>query len=95
MMDDKERCQSCGMPLGAQVYGSNADGSNSVTFCKFCFQDGVYTNLSLTLEEMIDISITHMIGELHISKEEAVRMANLVIPQLDRWNSEKKSVSIS
>lgn len=94
-MDDKERCQSCGMPLGAEFYGSNADGTNSVTYCKFCFQNGVYTNLSLTLEEMIDISITHMVSERHVPREEAVHVANSVIPHLERWSSPKKADTVT
>lgn len=43
-MDDKPRRQSCGMPLGAPGYfGTEVDGTENKEFCKFCFQNGNFT----------------------------------------------------
>ena len=36
-MDDKARCQSCGMPLDIGFYGTNSDGTGNMEYCKLCF----------------------------------------------------------
>ena len=85
-MEDKIRCQSCGMPLGTPGgYGTNTDGSENKEYCKFCFQNGSFTNPDQTLEEMIASSVAFMSEELHFPKEKAERMSNDIIPNLKRW----------
>jgi hypothetical protein len=84
-MDDKPRCQSCGMPLGDGFYGSNADGSESQEYCKFCFQDGVFTDEGLTVDDMIEKSADHMTKEQGFEAREARDLATGVIPSLKRW----------
>ena len=39
-------CQSCGMPMkkDPRSGGTNADGSKSVDYCSFCFENGVFTS---------------------------------------------------
>ena len=64
-MDNKARCQSCGMPISAEFgnLGTESDGSNVPEYCIFCFSGGHFTNPDQTLEEMIQSSIENMTGD--------------------------------
>ncbi len=85
-MDDKLRCQSCGMPLATESFGTNADGSTVSEFCKFCFAGGEFTNPNQTLAEMIQSSIENMTADLNMPIERATELANSFIPTLRRWH---------
>ncbi len=86
-MDDKVRCQSCGMPLSDAFgnYGTQADGSKHPDFCLFCFKDGAFTLPHQTMDEMIQSSIENMTTELGMPKEKAMELAHAFIPRLKRW----------
>lgn len=56
-MDDKIRCQSCSVPLGDEVYGTNEDDSLALDYCKFCFQKGDFTDSDTTMEDMVNLSV--------------------------------------
>ena len=86
-MDDKARCQSCGMPLSADFgnYGTEESGSPVSEYCMFCFKDGEFTNPNQTVDEMIASSIENMTGDLGMPLDQATQLANDVIPSLKRW----------
>jgi hypothetical protein len=86
-MDNKERCQSCGMPLSKEFgnYGTNADGSTVREYCQFCFQNGGFTNPDQTLKEMVQSSVDFMTANLGFTAEKASEMSNEIIPHLRRW----------
>lgn len=86
-MDDKQRCQSCGMPLSAEFgnHGTNADGSSNAEYCSFCFQNGAFTNPDQTLSEMIQSSIENMTADLNMPADKASELANSFISTLKRW----------
>ena len=86
-MEEKIRCQSCGMPLSEEFgnLGTNADGSRTWEYCCICFQKGEFTNLNQTLEEMIQSSIENMTADVGFSLEKATELANSFIPTLKRW----------
>lgn len=86
-MDNKIRCQSCGMQISAQFsnLGTNADGTNTEKFCSFCFRNGEFTNPNQTLEEMVQSSIENMTTDLKMPLEQATNLANSLIPTLRRW----------
>ena len=86
-MDDKLRCQSCGMPLSAEFgnHGTNADQSRTDEYCSFCFRNGEFTNPNQTLEQMIQSSVENMTADLNMPPEKAVELANSFIPKLRRW----------
>ena len=88
-MENKIRCQSCGMPLSADFgnLGTNADGSKTDEYCSFCFQTGEFTNPTQTLEEMIESSIENMTRDLNMPPEKAAELANSFIPTLRRWQN--------
>jgi hypothetical protein len=86
-MDDKIRCQSCGMPLSDILdnYGTNKDGSSNPEYCVFCFKGGAFTNPHQTLDEMIKSSILNMTKDHRMPGDKAIHLANEVIPNLKRW----------
>lgn len=84
-MDDKPRCQSCGMPLSVGFYGTNADGMESNEFCKFCFQDGIFTDEGITVDDMVEKSVDNMTKEQGFEARNARDLARGVIPKLKRW----------
>lgn len=81
----KQRCQSCGMPLGTGFYGTNEDGTENQEYCKFCFQNGSFTKPNITVEEMEKMSVDNMIQDLKMPVEKAQQLAQSVIPNLRRW----------
>lgn len=84
-MDDKQQCQSCGMPLGVGFYGTNADDTASEEFCKSCWEKGQFREPNLTLQEMIGRSIANRVDGLQMTREEAQQLATSLIPTLKRW----------
>ncbi len=86
-MEEKIRCQSCGMPLSETFgnLGTNSDSSNNWEYCSFCFQNGEFVNPNQTLEEMIASSIENMTSDLGMPLEQASQLANSFIPNLKRW----------
>ncbi|MEQ1603714.1 MAG: zinc ribbon domain-containing protein [Pyrinomonadaceae bacterium] len=52
-MDEKVRCQSCGMPIEASFnnLGTNAAGSPVSAYCMFCYKDGSFTNPEQSVDE--------------------------------------------
>ena len=86
-MENKIRCQSCGMPLSESFgnVGTNADGSSAVEFCNICYREGAFNNPNQTLDEMIQSSIENMTADQNMPLEKATELANSFIPPLKRW----------
>ncbi len=85
-MDTKKRCQSCGMAVTEGYYGTEIDGvTTSDEYCKFCYQNGVFTQADLSMEDMIELSIHNMTEDLRIPLERASTLARTTIPLLKRW----------
>jgi hypothetical protein len=83
---EARRCQSCGMPLVIGFYGTKRNQGDSREFCRFCFQNGAYTDQDMTLEKMIEQSVRHMISELRMPENKARALAKSFIPKLKRWS---------
>ncbi len=86
-MDNKIRCQSCGMPLSEEFrnFGTEKDNSRTTEFCSFCYQNGEFKNPVQTMSEMILSSIDNMTSDLGMPLEKATELANSLIPTLNRW----------
>ena len=86
-MEEKVRCQSCGMPLAGDVknFGTEPDGSPASEYCMFCYQNGAFTAPDQTVEGMVQSSVDFMTSNLGFSLEQATQMSNDVIPKLKRW----------
>ena len=78
-------CQSCSMPMvETEDFGTEDDGSKNQEYCKYCFQEGDFTNPGISKEEMIE-KLVDLANKMGKSKEEAKKMAEEVIPKLKRW----------
>lgn len=79
-------CQSCGMPMEKpEDFGTNADGSKNEEYCKFCYQLGQFTELDITMEQMIDKVAAIMTNIKGMTEDQAKEMANSFVPKLKRW----------
>ena len=65
MKQELKICQSCGMPMQEEQYGTNRDGSKNHTYCCYCYKDGAFAQ-DCSLEEMIDFCAAFEVeGEGH------------------------------
>lgn len=84
-MDNCGICQSCGTPI--KQFGTNADGSKNVDYCKYCYVNGEFTS-TLTLEEMIE-RVIQMKKKLGASEAEFADIRSKYyksLSSLKRWD---------
>ena len=82
-------CQSCGMPLGedGEMRGSEADGSPSRDYCKYCYEKGRFL-ADCTMEEMIDFCTPMMVrANPELTPEQARAQMAQFFPSLLRWRN--------
>jgi hypothetical protein len=80
-------CQSCGMPLNEEnLFGTEKDGSRNEDYCVYCYKEGSFTSPDVTMQQMIDICVPHMV-EAGMKEDESRVMLNDVLPKLKRWNT--------
>lgn len=78
-------CQSCRMPLSPLVLGTEADGTQSQEYCKFCYDKGAFTQ-DCTMEEMIAHCVPLFAdSNPDMTLEEASDLLHELFPQLTRW----------
>lgn len=76
-------CQSCGMPMVAEQFGTNADGSINEDYCKYCYVDGKFID-DVTMEEYIDMCAQY--GEqAGMTNEQMKAHCEQLFPTLKRW----------
>ncbi len=86
---EQKFCQSCGMPLTADVLGTNADGSKNDEYCIYCYKDGAFTG-DFTMEEMVQFC-AQFVDEYNkntgqnITKEKYKEVLRQIYPNLKRW----------
>lgn len=86
-------CQSCCMPMNtAADHGTNQDTSPSTEYCRYCFQNGRFTQ-EVDMQGMIIHCLTFLDeynrnAKTPLSREEAARQMQQVFPQLKRWISQ-------
>ena len=84
-----KNCQSCGMPMKRDEKGggTNADSSKSIRFCSKCYEQGSFTQLEMTVDQMQ----TLVKGKLKEFGLPGI-IAGLFtknIPKLERWRATK------
>lgn len=86
---EEKYCQSCGMPLNdTELYGTEADGSKTEEYCKYCYEGGKYTD-NYTMEEMIAACAGNMAeANKEMDVEEAKKMMREFLPHLKRWQTQ-------
>ncbi len=79
-------CQSCSMPLeDKKDHGTNADGTANPKYCHFCYMRGAFTQPGMTVGRMIDKVVGIMMLQKVMEEDEVKKIANTIIPQLERW----------
>lgn len=86
-MDEVEYCQSCGMPITEDIYGTDADGKLNTEYCKFCYEEGNFKQ-DFTMQEMIDFCIPLVVQSTDMDEQSVTVMLNKFIPQLKRWKKD-------
>ena len=78
-------CQSCGMPLTNEIFGTNADGSPNEDYCVYCYKDGKFEQ-DMTMEQMIDhcAQFTDDSGQ-NLTVEQMKEQMRQFFPHLKRW----------
>lgn len=79
-------CQSGMMPMLAdEDFGTNADGSKNLDYCRYCYQKGAFLD-NMTMAEMIEFCIPHVSnGDPYASPEAARKAMSESFPKLKRW----------
>lgn len=86
-MNQPQICQSCSMPLrGENDLGTNADGSKNKEYCRFCYQEGKFTDEGISLEQKIE-KLVGMAKQMRIPEDKAREMAQNILPTLKRWKT--------
>ena len=84
-MNEMTFCQSCSMPLTEPQKGTEADGSPSQNYCKYCYNKGKFTQ-DMTMEEMIDFCAPFMAkSNPGTTVAQAKDQMRTFFPQLLRW----------
>ncbi|MBQ3106323.1 MAG: TipAS antibiotic-recognition domain-containing protein [Eggerthellaceae bacterium] len=79
-------CQCCSMPIPeVGLRGTEADGSASADFCKFCYDHGDFTAQGVTMDEFIEATAPMEAEALGVSLDEAVSLMATLLPHLKRW----------
>ncbi len=72
------------MPIDTQENrGTESDGSLNAEYCKYCYQNGLFTNPDMTLTDMRSIVKTEM-EKRNISSDIIAGALN-ILPGLKRW----------
>ena len=84
-METQKICQSCGMPMNEEDFGTNADGGANQEYCKYCYQNGRFS-CEESMEEMIESCVPCMVGgESGFTAEQARELLWKTLPHLKRW----------
>jgi hypothetical protein len=86
IMENETICQSCGMPIDSEeIKGTEKNGSKNNDYCKLCYDNGIFKNPKMNLDEMKNNVKTQMKKlELH---DHTIQKAINILPALKRWKS--------
>jgi hypothetical protein len=66
-------------------YGTEKDGSKNEMYCKYCYQNGAFTEPDMTLDQMMGITETEM--KKQNLPESIIQQSMNMLPRLKRWQS--------
>lgn len=79
-------CQCCSMPISQpELHGTEANGTVSEHYCKWCYQDGEFTAKNVDMDEFIEATAQLEADALGVTREEAVSLMGTLLPHLQRW----------
>ena len=79
-------CESCGMMLAPEEYGTDVHDSADSHYCKWCYQQGEYT-YETTMDAMIEDCAPRLAESTGMTRDEAVSLMGAVLPHLKRWSA--------
>ena len=83
-------CQSCGMPIqDPKDFGTTASGAKNLDYCRFCYQDGKFTDPDITLEQMIEKCTGIAATKKNMTEDKAKEIVSDYMPRLKRWFKKK------
>ena len=89
-MESKRICQSCSMPLdNPELLGTEKDGSPKKYYCKYCYENGQFTNPHITLEVM-KTRVKNQMEKMKMD-DETISIALDSLPNLKRWRKVEAS----
>jgi len=65
--------------------GKEADGTASADYCRYCYQNGAFTDAGITLGEKIAKNVAIAV-KMGIDRNSAEQLAQTTLPGLKRWN---------
>jgi hypothetical protein len=79
------------MPLAKpEDFGTAADGFRINDYCTYCFQNGSFTDPTISQEQMIERCVSAM-ARLRVMPEDKARaLMTCVIPTLKRWRADNR-----
>lgn len=87
-MEERKFCQCCAMPLDKpEDQGTEADGTPSGDYCRYCYQKGAFTAPDATMDDIIAFNLKFNAENGHPfgPQEEAEKMMRGWFPTLKRW----------
>lgn len=82
-------CQCCSMPIpDPSLHGTEADGTLSDSYCKWCYQEGDFTAKDVDMDEFIEATAQLEADAMGISREEAISLMATLLPHLKRWQEQ-------
>ena len=87
MEESYKNCQSCGMPMkqDPKKGGTNSDGSKSLMYCSYCYQNGAFKGNFKDVKEM-QVFCKAKLKEMGFPKFLAGFMV-ASLPKLERWKN--------
>lgn len=90
-MEERKFCQCCAMPLDRpEDRGTEADGTLSGDYCRYCYQNGAFTAPEATMDDIIafNLKFNEENGHPFGPREEAEKLMRGWFPTLKRWRKE-------
>ena len=74
------------MPIDSpELKGTERDGTKSNEYCKYCYQNGAFTDANITMDGMKKL-VKEKMEERHIDNN-IIELSMNTIPNLKRWRS--------
>ena len=77
-------CQSCGMPIDSEEQlGTNQDGSISLDYCKYCYENGDFID-KVSMQKYIQMCSLYG-AQAGMTNEQMRQHCTKLFPTLKRW----------
>jgi len=79
-------CQSCSRPIEtADEFGTELNGSRSTFYCSCCYENGVWLEPDVSMEELKQRCIDIWVDHSWAAEPEARKHFDALFPKLERW----------